>query len=393
MFYAIAAFFLHPFDSLPIMNFGVYRPIWLLPCVLGGVVYFRNIVRVPILVLGLVLLYGLLVAAINSLLIIDSVVVALGVILGVVTFFGAIDYIEVRRGDSQKELSRYLFFTSFVPLAVGVVFLLSHEIGSTLESMFSHRVYYTRMQMVSGEPSWAAKYTLLWIVAAQYVFNRSLLRAGVTISLIFMLLMTGSSLGILLGAFFLLYKARGRAIIPSIFLLSTIALLATIYGDLIFTEYTTNRLGNVLGFIASPGEFLEQTGDRSMLIRMLSPFVGIVMFVDSYGLGFGLGSTDVLYDEYAAKILSFFGVNMDYYYFLEGGSSAKNIYSKLIGELGFVGVAGLFFLVKRFFRLPSGFYRDFCFAVFLLGMNSDGYVYFPFILAVSILFHHNRFER
>ncbi|MDN3554938.1 hypothetical protein [Halomonas maura] len=389
-------FFLYPFDSLPFFNVGVYRPIWLLPASISVLFFVRRYVDKHLIFYFLFLLYGYVLSLITVGFDFATLAIILLSFLSVYAFFYFFKNEAALFGVEcfyNYKLPRYVMVGSLAPTAIGAMYIVSPSLGEVIEAMFSHRDYLTRMQLVSGEPSWAAKYIIIWMAASYYLFKSKALIVFSNSLFVVFILFTGSSLGMILAFIFFLYKYRRNAlsILLMVFSALVLALLVSRLG--LLGDYASNRVSNLYSMAAAPLEYISQTSDRSLLIRVVSPMVGFFMFVQSLGLGFGIESSEVVYGEVLRQVFSFFSISMDYEYFMSGGVSTKNIYLKIIGEFGAVGLVGIIWILSKAWFMKAGFGKDFVVVSLLLGLNSDGYAYFPFLVSLALLFSSSTYNR
>ena len=170
-------------------------------------------------------------------------------------------------------------------------------------------------------------------------------------------------------------------------LLAVVILLAVLQA-VEFGEYTENRLRTLLRFTEEGFAYLSETNDRSFLIRLISPMTGVIIFLQSAGLGVGIDGSQEFYESAISILFSIFDIELSLSYFLVGGVSSKNIYTKIIAEFGVIGVLCIVWLLYvTFFRMPKGFFKNLCVMIALIMLNSDGYLFFPFVIWVALAAH------
>lgn len=388
----LLGFILYPLDSLPFFNVGVYRPLWLIPITLPILFCFRRKVNIGLVNYFIVLLYGYLISLLTVGFDLTVIAITLLCFSSVYTLTYFFRYNISLYGSNvfyNEILPKYVLIGSIFPSLIGIIYVISPSIGEVIESLFSHRDYPSRMQLVSGEPSWAAKYIVVWLGASFYVIKKPKITLIVNSIFCIFILYTGSTLGMILAFLFLIYKYSDKILSIMLFLLITAILILFVNHFEMLGEYASKRISNITSLVVSPIEYISYSGDRSLLIRIISPMVGLFMFWQSYGLGFGLESSEVVYGNILKSVFDLFSISMDYDYFMLGGVSTKNIYLKILGELGILGLISLACIIKKTMSMNSGYAKDFVVISLLLGLNSDGYAYFPFLVSLAIIFSYN----
>ena len=186
------------------------------------------------------------------------------------------------------------FITYNIPvLLVGIIELVLLRTGGlyhTFVSLFSWRVSIGRIQLISGEPAWAARLLLVLLALIPLANYSKRKQWYLTVTILILLLATGSSLGIICA--FIYYVAvyfRKRylkyLIVCGLFILF---LAPTIYEHL--DDYTKARLELLTELQNSDIETLAvSAGSGSVMARLGNPILGIHVGLDNPIVGVGGG--------------------------------------------------------------------------------------------------------
>lgn len=385
-------------DSLPWLAFGIYRPLWILFFVPFLVKSIADGVALKSTgYLALVILYGVCVGVLAGTISAESLLIC---VLFFIAFTGlslVFRELIIRSAATSVALEpisvmsagvrRYILLGMFLPALVGCVYILSEEMARYVTGLFSFRVYSGRAQYLSGEPSWAAKYLLVFIACSFYVKAKRLRALLVSAALVFLLL-TESTLGFILLFVWMLWVSLSTNLKRTPLILLAVVILLAVLQAVEFGEYTENRLRTLLRFTEEGFAYLSETNDRSFLIRLISPMTGVIIFLQSAGLGVGIDGSQEFYESAISILFSIFDIELSLSYFLVGGVSSKNIYTKIIAEFGVIGVLCIVWLLYvTFFRMPKGFFKNLCVMIALIMLNSDGYLFFPFVIWVALAAH------
>ncbi|MFB5166679.1 O-antigen ligase family protein [Parageobacillus toebii] len=250
-----------------------------------------------------------------------------------------------------KIFQRILLLSLFWPLLIGILQLINQmtrnfQFVNNVTGLFTENVYEGRIQLLSGEPSWAMLHilTIGFILIRLYVLKRSKV-VLLTIFIMGLLYIFSFSLYgylVLLISIFLFFvigrKINLKVILVASFLLITIAvLLPSIINIFGLDNYSVNRFDK-FSDLASFKEIVYVDG--SFFVRIVFPIIGFLEFLSNpiFGLGGGLS-----YLEFSKFLLLYFpdGVHFpEVYYNLYIDKTIftpRNLFSKVLAEEGLIG--------------------------------------------------------
>ncbi len=282
------------------------------------------------------------------------------------------------------------------PLAAGLMqaadaYLIRSGFSGTLTGLFSEKVYRGRIQMLSGEPSWAGIHLLsgglLLLFLYKKGFRRLLLLPLIGIALMLVLSFSAYAYSVLLTAL-LIYvlianKYRGRMLLGLACAVLVIAvgvpyLLETLHVSGYFTDRFQFNFSHLL------------KADNSFFIRVVFPAIGFLEFARHPIFGVGGG---YYYREFADLLLQHFDYGMkftevkDLVNLHPEMATSRNLWSKLFAEEGLTG-AFLFigFMAAALRSSRAAPYAQFALALcFSLVMNFDSYSFVNFWLLIGLI--------
>lgn len=250
-------------------------------------------------------------------------------------------YFQKRQNETFQEYCNNfanLFIKANIPIIIiGIIEVLLINfpgIYNSIISFFSYRVSLDRIQLVSGEPSWASRLilTLLaFIPLTSYVKQKKNI---IYITCLVLLFATGSTLGILCYLFLIFFSyfkimRMKHLIVVVIFAFILIPLLFPL-----LDPYTQKRLLLLLSI--KDVDWLTvavNSGSGSIMARIGNPILGIYMGLDNWFMGVGGG---YYYHFYESYLNNHFPTAYNISNIYEVGNGAKNLLCRVIAEFGFI---------------------------------------------------------
>ena len=405
---AAAGLFLIPLDSawfFPLST--VYRPVWLVPFFLIGTL--RIIVAGRLKKTDIALLiaaaYAILSTVIATLYFsypdLSGVIKTITVLtiasvgtIGINHFFRSLSKIHGVM-EATRLIASLLVAASIAPMTIGFIQLPGeilgyHAFNEAISSIFSYRYTPGRIHMMSGEPSWAARYILFVLVISIFTEARyvSTLRYGLLILLIF----TGSALGIVTGAilifayFFINTHLTLKTFKNYCLVALATALAAQNYEVLLgFSPYAIDKLDKVWLLISkiSVEQIMEVAAtDGSVLARLMNPIIALEL-ASAYPFGIGGESfkfwiIDQLYNYgYAGKATD--------EYLLSAGSTPKLLIAKIAAELGLIALAmTVVIFIRIYLLLPDRRLRYLLLSAPIFTLSDDSYLFYGLLIPVCL---------
>lgn len=293
------------------------------------------------------------------------------------------------------QIASSLLIAFVPPLAAGLLQLadslfIRSGFSGALTGLFSEKVYRGRIQMLSGEPSWAAIHMLSGGLLMLYLYrqgHRKLLIPLIGITALMVLSFSAYAYTVLLTALLILVlvanKNRGRLML----LLGGCVLVVAVGVPYLLETF------RVSGYFTDRFQFdfnrLIQT-DNSFFIRVVFPAIGFLEFAQHPVFGVGGG---FYYRSFADLLLKHFSGGLtfrevyDLVFIHPELATSRNLLSKLFAEEGLIG-ATLFiaFMVSVFRRAGASPYAKFAFALSAaLVMNFDSYSFVNFWLLIGFI--------
>lgn len=296
-----------------------------------------------------------------------------------------------KQGVHYKEVFSDLFIKANLPvLYIGLAEMLLIRFPSVYQKiilLFSHRVSLDRIQLISGEPSWASRLLLALIAFVPLTSFDRIKKIRLYLLILLLLFATGSTLGIIcVLLYFAITFLRRRYLKYLIMGLIALCVLSPIAFDLL-DEYTQNRIIFLLSL--KDNDLVTtavEAGSGSIIARIGNPLLGVYMGLDNFFLGVGGGYYYFFYDSYLTK---YFPEALDIPNIDVVGNSAKNLLSRAFAEFGFLGGAILIFLIiylfSRIKRLDIRI-RGVFVCMLLLTINFDSLFHiYPLLIYVFLL--------
>ena len=294
-------------------------------------------------------------------------------------------------------LASSIVASSILPIFIGFIqvpgeLLGLHEVNQVITSIFSYRYTPGRIHLLSGEPSWAARYILFVIVISFFVNARSIghIRAALYVLLFF----TGSALGffsglLLLIAFKLTHSAMTiGAIAKSSFVLFSLLLAFVNYDILLsFSPYAIDKIDRV--FLLLSNLSLEHimtiaSIDGSVLARIVNPIISIDLAL-SYPFGVG-GESFRYWVLEKIQQYGYAGSSSDEY-ILGSGSTPKLLIAKIAVEHGLLFLIALSVLFARLYNgMKTPRLKFLLLSVPIMTVSDDSYLFYGLILPICIAF-------
>ncbi|MFC5703857.1 O-antigen ligase family protein [Cohnella faecalis] len=280
------------------------------------------------------------------------------------------------------------------PLAVGLLqmldaYVLHSGLSGTLTALFSEKVYRGRIQMLSGEPSWAGIHLLSGGLLLLYLYKEGYRKLTLVpligTALLLVLSFSAYAYSVLLTAL-LIYvlianRHRGRMFLALAGIVLVVAVgVPFLLETLSVSGYFTDRFQFDFGHLIR--------ADNSFFIRVVFPAIGMMEFAHHpiFGVGGGFYYREfadllVRHFEYGLKFTEVSNLVNDH----PEMATSRNLWSKLFAEEGLVG-AFLFlgFMVAAFRSSRGSVYAQFAYALCVaLVMNFDSYSFVNFWLLIG----------
>lgn len=390
------------YDSLPYFHFSVYRPLAMFPMFAASFLLLFTGFRFRkgdglLLAFALYSIGHSLAAAVGYEDMGSSFKHAVTVLFGLAMYRVSVYVAEQTKEDPALigRISACVIAAFIPPLAAGLLQLADALIvrsgfSGAWTGLFSEKVYKGRMQMLSGEPSWAAIHLLTGGLLALDLYKRGFrqhryLLAGIAVLLV--LSFSAYAYMVLLIAL-LIYvlttgKHRGRMIV---------ALAACVWIVAVGVPYLLEAF-KVSGYFTDRFQFnferLMQS-DNSVFVRLVFPAIGFMEFAQHPLVGVGGG---FYYREFTDHLLRHFSQGLgfkevyDLVFLHPEWATPRNLLSKVFAEEGLIGAA-LFigYLVSTFRRAGAHPYAKFAAALGVsLVMNFDSYAFVNFWLLAGFV--------
>jgi len=391
------------YDSMPYFPFSVYRPLAMFPMFAASLLILFTDFRFrrgdSLLVLFAAYSVGhSLLASVGCGDTGSSVKHALTLLFGLSIYRTTVYVGELALKDAElrRRIAVCLLIGFVPPLAAGLVqaadaYALHSGVSGAFTGLFSQKVYRGRIQMLSGEPSWAGIHLLsgglLMLFLYRNGFRKLLLLPLAGIGLLLVLSFSAYAYSVLVIAlvFYVLigsrYRGRMLLALGGIALVIGVGvpyLLQTLHVSGYFTDRFNFDVDHLL------------KADNSVFIRVVFPAIGFLEFARHPLFGVGGG---FYYREFADLLLAHFDYGMS---FTEVSdlvnlhpemATSRNLWSKLFAEEGLVG-AFLFigFMAAALRSSRSAPFAQFAFALCIsLVMNFDSYSFVNFWLLIGLI--------
>lgn len=294
-----------------------------------------------------------------------------------------------------KRIAKSIAIAFIPPLFAGFLqlfdsFFVRNGFSGAFTGLFAEKVYLRRIQMLSGEPSWAAIHMLSGGLIMLFLFKRGFRKQMVLLTatmLLMVLSFSAYAYSVLLTAlvFYVLVtnKNRGRMLV----VLAACALVVVVGVPFLIETF------KISGYFTDRFEFnFSQliNNDNSFFIRTVFPAIGFVEFARHPIFGVGGG---FYYTEFASLLQQYFSSGLkfsevyDLVFINPNDATSRNMVSKVFAEEGLIGVI-LFggFLVSIFRSCGANPYSKFAFALCIaLVMNFDSYAFLDFWLLFGFI--------
>lgn len=307
--------------------------------------------------------------------------------LCLICYYSFTTYFKSIRGtdvETYRKTFSNLFIKFSVPIIIigliEMVLFVNTGLYEKFVSIFSSRISVDRLQLVSAEPAWAARFLLVFIALA-YLCTYKSKRKLICIALL-LLMMTGSAFGFIsVGIYYMVTYFQRKYTKYYITALLGLIILVPVY--LKYTnDYTRNRLELLYELGNSDVESLAiSAGSSSMMARIGNPIIGIDMGTENPLFGVGGGYYYKYYREYLKK--RFPSAEANFPALELAGATAKNLAARIWAEFGIIIMIYLLYVLYRLYkriykiRLFKGVY----FTMIILTLNFDSlYHIYPLLL-------------
>jgi hypothetical protein len=391
------------YDSLPYIPFSVYRPLAMFPMFAASALLlvtdfrFRRGDSLLLLFAAYSVGHSLLASIANG----DtgSSVKHTATLLFGLSIYRVTVYVgELAKedGELRRRIVQCLLVGFIPPLAVGLLqaadaYLLHSGFSGAITGLFSEKVYRGRIQMLSGEPSWAGIHLLSGGLLLLYLHGRGFRKqvlvplAGTLLLLV--LSFSAYAYSVLLLALvvyvFVANKYRGRMLLALAGIVLVVAvgvpyLLQTLHVSGYFTDRFQFNFSHLL------------KADNSVFIRVVFPAIGFLEFAQHPIFGVGGG---FYYRDFADLLLRHFDYGMkftevrDLVNLHPEMATSRNLWSKLFAEEGIAGAFLLIgFMVSALRSSRTAPFAQFAFALCVsLVMNFDSYSFVDFWVLIGFI--------
>lgn len=392
------------YDSLPYFEFSVYRPIAMFPLFAASVLMLFERFRFH---QGDIFLIAFFIYSCSNSLIKAAVyndlsssmehmiTLVIGISIYRVAMYAG-RHIKEQAAGTQT-LNKALMI-AFVPaILAGFMqffdaFFVHNGFSKALTSLFSEQVYHNRIQMLSGEPSWAALHMITGGLLIYFLYDKQNKRSWMVIALALLLIMTFSAYAyaVILIAFFIYMLINSKQRLKMLVIMGLMfSFIFVLVPFLIKTFGVSGYYTHRFNLDNMSLDYLMRT-DNSFFVRFVFPVIGFIEFARHPLTGMGGG---FYYREFADTLLQYFDVGLkfrevsDMVLRTPEMATSRNLYAKLFSEEGFIGVVLFFgFLVSIFKQSCTTQYSKFVFAICLSSvMNFDSYAFIDFWLLIGLI--------
>ncbi|MBB6735113.1 O-antigen ligase domain-containing protein [Cohnella zeiphila] len=391
------------YDSLPYFQFSVYRPLAMFPMFAASVLLlftdfrFRRGDSLLMLFAAYSVGHSLLASIGNGdtgSSIKHTVTLLFGLSIYRVTVY--VGKLAKEDGELRRRIVQCLLIGFIPPLAAGLLqaadaYLLHSGFSGTVTGLFSEKVYRGRIQMLSGEPSWAGIHLLSGGLLLLYLygkgFRKQLLLPLSGVGLLLVISFSAYAYSVLLLALlvyvFVANKYRGRMLLALGAIVLVVAvgvpyLLQTLHVSGYFTDRFQFNFNHLL------------KADNSVFIRVVFPAIGFLEFAQHPIFGVGGG---FYYRDFANLLLQHFDYGMKFSEVRDLVNlhpemvTSRNLWSKLFAEEGMIGVILFFgFMASALRSSRAAPFAQFAFALCVsLVMNFDSYSFVDFWLLIGFI--------
>lgn len=215
---------------------------------------------------------------------------------------------------------------------IEIVLINFPNIYNQILSFISHRVSLERIQLISGEPSWASRLILTLLVFIPFTSFAQKKKIRLYFITLLLLFFTGSTLGIICYVLYLILTYLKKENIKWIIITVLLGCILFPYIFKLLDPYTQKRL--LLLSNLHNEDWLSiavNSGSGSIMSRIGNPILGIYMGFDYWLLGVGGGYYSHFYSSYLAnyfpEALSIGNIEVV-------GNSAKNLFCRIFAEFG-----------------------------------------------------------
>ncbi|WP_190866583.1 O-antigen ligase family protein [Paenibacillus arenilitoris] len=390
------------YDSLPYIPFSVYRPVSMFPMFLASVLLLLTDFRFKKgdVFLLLFVMYSIghsLIAAMTNGDIGSSASHIVTLLFGLSMYRVTVYVAEQARKDPDvlKGIAKSIAIGFIPPLAAGFLqlvdsFFIRSGFSGVFTGLFAEKVYLRRIQMLSGEPSWAAIHMLsgglIMFFLYKRGFRKQLLLFVATMSLM-VLSFSAYAYSVLLTALVIYVLATNKNRGKMLAVLAVCAFVVVVGVPYLIETF------RISGYFTQRFQFdFNQliNNDNSFFIRTVFPAIGFLEFARHPIFGVGGG---FYYTEFASLLQQHFSSGLkftevyDLVFNKPDAATSRNLVSKVFAEEGLIGVI-LFggFLVSIFRSCGANPYSKFAFALCIaLVMNFDSYAFLDFWLLFGFI--------
>ncbi|WP_320047858.1 hypothetical protein [uncultured Ilyobacter sp.] len=289
--------------------------------------------------------------------------------------------IKSEEKDKYIDTSLSIIYKFHKPFVIFMIFqIFTHLMlkKSILTPFLSSRFTLGRLQSFSGEPSWAARTLLILIFVAMIDKKDKIIQ----FTLLFLLFLTGSSLGILTYLIVIVLSKTERSTIKKT--LTFFFMILFLYIVIQNTDsYLSSRIKELINY-----KNLLNTRSGSIAARIFFPINALYIGLNNFILGIGGGYYREFHYKFLFELFPQFETIPNIY---SVGVTSKNLYTRLAAENGFIFLvfilSYLFILYYKVLIELKNQNRTEVQCLFilmiLLNLNFDSLFYLYFIMLLS----------
>lgn len=300
------------------------------------------------------------------------------------------------------KLCKLIAIAYFCPVFIALIdlFAVNNILIPYGVSTFIHGIFGgsqpIRVCGTTSESAWLCMHLFFAFFAYFYLFRhdyRRKLNAFMMFLMAFILLLSFSTLGYAVLAFFLFYVLLVSLKKNGLKFYNFGVPLALIAAFLILKNFVIPRMDQSLYFVQ---RFYHLSisylihNDSSVFIRLINPTIALIMGAQNLLFGVGGGQYSFFYESYVKKYfpfgLEFYAGNNEIVTTIaQGNANSKCLYARLFGENGLFSLLYFVMIHQVFKNVRNNSFLKYWLVVMLIIMfQFDSLCYFPFIFVLSV---------
>lgn len=418
-FYILLAIILLPLDSVPGVLPSVYRPIsvivlvFIFPLIVIMKAFERKRIKITNLLIMLFYITTITISYILSNNIYNDLSgfydFTITLTIGLVSYFSFDYYFSIVRNRfvSNEEYIYWIFNILgkvYIPVLIYGIYEVLTMLGLIPSGLKDLVLKYLtgrggpRVQLTSGEPSWASMHMIFIIPIYYYLMQKNIkFKKYFYLSIIIFMLMF-SLQGILMVVFGLTlyliigkkYRELFKYLFYSLCFFIAFFFIWKLLGNSFGSAYYITRIGKIFN-ISNLSDLIYIDG--SIFIRTVFPFIGFLIFENNILTGVGGGNFRY---ELGTYITQFFPSGLRFYE-VEGSikglsGNPKSMYSRLLAETGLIGTVIYSWFLYLLFKkikiknyISSNIVKLFFLFLISIYLQFDSFAYIHLWLGFAIL--------